>query len=136
MKLVMEDLRDFVNGVKFVSPNIKMWFDRNILFCKFSDNLMLSLEIAKSCNERRIYFSKGSSYPLLIDMTGIKSSSKGATEYLATVGTTLVTAGALVVKSEFDRLLGNLLISFEKPEVPTRLFTNEEKAKGWLSKYT
>lgn len=120
---------------QFDSPHLKMWMDHDILCCKFSNGLRLSLEVAKSCVEGRIFFSKGKSYPLLINMTGISSSTKDARQYMATIGVILSKADALVIKSSFLRVLGNLLLAIDKPRVPTKMFNNEEDARGWLSKF-
>ncbi len=114
---------------------ISMWIKEGILYGKYADNLHLSLEIAKACVERRIFFSQGKSYALLVDMRGIKSTTKQASRYLATIGTTLVKAAALITGSAMNRALGNIFLTIDKPAVPTKLFTSEEKAREWLLKY-
>jgi hypothetical protein len=68
-------------------------------------------------------------------MTGIKSISKEAKRYMATIGNTLVKAGALITGSTMGRTIGNISLTIDKPEVPTRLFTDEKKAKQWLRQY-
>ena len=105
------------------------------MYCKYADNLHVSLDVAKSCVEQRIYFSKGKSYPLLIDIKGIKSITRDAREYLASIGTTHVKAGALITGSPFNRTIGNIFLAIDKPLVPTKLFTSEEKARLWLKEY-
>jgi hypothetical protein len=120
---------------KFESHHIRMWIEGDILYCKFVDDLHLSLEVAKSCVEGRIYFSKGKSYSLLADMRGVKSTTKKARQYLLTIGMTLVKACAVVIASSVDKTIGNLFLSLERPQVPIRLFTDEEKAKDWLLRY-
>lgn len=119
----------------FESPYITMWIEENIICCKYADDLHVSLEVAKSCVEGRIFFSKGKSYPLLIDMRGIKSVTKDARTYLASIGATLVTAGALITGSPLNRTIGNIFLTIDKPPVPTKLFTSEQKARQWLMKY-
>jgi hypothetical protein len=44
-------------------------------------------------------------------------------------------AFAMVVHSLSQRIIGNLYIKFDKPPSPTRLFTNEEKARAWVTSY-
>lgn len=119
------------SGNEVATPYIRMWIDEQIMYCKYADDLMLSLDIARSCVEARIHFSRGKSYPVVVDMRGLKSATREAREYLATIGVTLVKAGALITGSKFNMALGNLFLTIDKPQVPTRLFTSEEKARQW-----
>ena len=123
------------NETKFESPHATVWLDGGIMYCRFAADLHVSLDVARSVVERRIFFSQGKHYPLLIDMRGIKSSTGAARKYLATMGATLVTAGALITASGINKTIGNLFLKVDQPPVPTRLFTNEEKAKIWLRQY-
>lgn len=121
---------------KVETPFITLWMDEEGFLCgRYAQNLHLSLEAAVSVVESRIFFAKGNSYPLLIDMRGIKSTTRQARAYMATVGSTLVKAGALITGSTINRTLGNIFLSIDKPLVPTKLFTNEESAKEWLRQY-
>jgi hypothetical protein len=121
---------------KVVTPYITLWMDAEGFLCaRYADDLHLTLEVATAIVESRIYFAKGNSYPVLVDMRGIKSTTKKAREYMATIGSTRVTAGALITGSPWNRTLGNLFLTIDKPEVPTRLFTNELSARLWLKQY-
>ncbi|HEU5290876.1 MAG TPA: hypothetical protein VFU05_09560, partial [Cyclobacteriaceae bacterium] len=75
---------------KFETPYVTFWMDGEFLCVRYADDLHLSLEVAIFVVESRIFFAKGQSYPLLIDMRGIKSTSKKARQHMATVGATLV----------------------------------------------
>jgi hypothetical protein len=121
---------------KVVTPYITLWMDDEGFLCaRYADGLHLTLETATSIVESRIFFAKGNSYPVLVDMRGIKSTTKKAREYMATMGSTLVIAGALITGSPWNRTLGNLFLTIDKPQVPTRLFTNELNARLWLKQY-
>lgn len=117
------------------TPYMTMWMEDDFICCKYNNDLHVTLEVAKACVEIRLYFSRGKKYPLLIDMTGIKSSTQDARVYLASVGTTLVKAGALIVGSAISKALGTMFLTVDKPPIPCRLFTNREKAKLWLMNY-
>jgi hypothetical protein len=54
---------------------------------------------------------------------------------MATIGATLVKACALITGSGFNRTLGNIFLTIDKPAVPTKLFTDEGKAREWLQQY-
>jgi hypothetical protein len=114
---------------------IRIRKDGDFLYGIFADNLHVTIDIAKACVETRLALSEGRSYPQLIDVTGIKSITKEAREYLATEGTKLVKAGAFIVGSPLNKMLGNIFLFINTPEVPTKLFTDEGKAKEWLKKY-
>ncbi len=117
------------------TPYASMWMEGGILYCKFAHDLHVSLDVARACVELRIFFSKSKSYPLLIDMRGIKSTTRESRKYMATVGSTLVTAGALITGSRFNTTIANIFLTIDKPPVPTKLFTSEEKARQWLKDY-
>lgn len=119
-------------GEVFDSPFITMWLKDGLVYCKYAAALDLTLDVAKFCVESRIFFTKGKPSVLLVDMKGIKSTSKEARNYMATIGTTLVTAAALVTGSPFNNALANLFLRVNKPAIPTRLFDNEDDARQWL----
>ena len=133
--MIQESLSIATAEQKIETPHIQLWMEEEILYCKYADNLHMNLTIAKFCVEARIFFSKGKSYPLLIDMRGIQSTTSEARQYMATVGATLVTAAALITGSPFNRSLGNVFLKINKPPIPIRLFTDEQKARLWLSQF-
>lgn len=113
----------------------KIWMEEEIIFVKFIDKLDMTLEKAQSAVEARLSVCAGISYPVLVDMRGIRSVTREAREYLAGEGTRLIKAGALLVESPLSRTLGNIFLWINKPEVPTRLFSDEKEAKEWLKKF-
>lgn len=116
-------------------PTAKMWREEGIVFVKFIDKLDMTLEKAQEGVRTRLKLSGGISYPVLIDMRGIKSVTREAREYLADEGAKLIKAGALIVGSPLNRTLGNIFLWVNKPKVPTRLFTDEKEALKWLEQY-
>ena len=117
------------------TPYLTLWMDGDIVCARYANDIHLSLEVAKTCVEARIFFSKGNSCAMLIDMRGIKSTTREARRYMATIGATLVKAGALITGSAMNRALGNIFLKIDKPQVPTKLFTEESKARAWLQQY-
>lgn len=116
-------------------PIAKMWEEEGIVFIVFIDKLDMTMERAQSAVAARLSLCEGISYPLLIDMRGIKSVTREAREYLAGEGARLVKAGALIVGSPLNKALGNIFLWVNKPKVPTRLFTDEKEAKEWLKEF-
>jgi len=120
---------------RFETPYVTFWMDQEFLCCRYADNLHLSLDIAVFVVESRIFFAKGQSYPLLIDMRGIKSTTRQARQHMATIGATLVKGAALITGSPINRTLGNIFLKIDKPAVPIKLFTSEESARLWLMQF-
>jgi len=114
---------------------MKLWEQDGILFCIYANNIDLDLEIAKHCVEQRLNYSKGRSYPVFVNMTGVRSVDKPAREYFATRGLVQLTAGALIVNSPLSKFLVNIFLKINKPKIPSRLFTNEKEASDWLKNY-
>lgn len=124
-----------VDQERYESPYVTMWIKNGILFANFQSNLAMTEDIARTCVEARIFFSRGHSYPLCVDMRGLASMDKGARRYMASMGATLVKAGALLTPSVLSRTIGNIFLKVDRPPVPMKLFTSEDKAEQWLRQY-
>ena len=71
--------------------------------------------------------------PILVDLTAIKSMSRGARQYFSGPDTAKVqSAAALLVGSPLARAVGNFFMGFNKGLIPARLFTSEAEALEWL----
>ena len=80
--------------------------------------------------------SNGNLYPLLVDVRKIKSISKEARNHFSMRNRQPgVKAIAMLVKSPVSRVIGYFFVSLNKPNVPFRLFTSEEKAMKWLEQF-
>lgn len=119
----------------FENPYVTMWMDEDLLCARYVEDLHMTLEVAKSCVEARLLFSNGRKFALLIDMRGIKSVTPEARKYMAGVGAILVKAGAMITGSLLNRTIGNIFLTIDKPSVPSKLFTDEQKARQWLQQY-
>lgn len=120
---------------RFESDYASIWFDDGILCTKFSEGIELTFQVVKACVDARIFLSRGQAYPVLLDIRGLKSATGSARKYLASMGSTLVTADALVIGSPATKTIGNIFIKVDSPPVPTKLFVSEQKAKEWLTQY-
>lgn len=75
-------------------------------------------------------------FPLLVDARNVKSMAKEARKHFSTNGReTKITSMAIMVKSPLSRIIGNFFMGLNKPEVPARLFDDENMAVEWLKKY-
>ena len=77
----------------------------------------------------------GQSFPLLIDARGIRSISKEARDLFSLNNrSSYVNSFAILIESPLSRIIGNFFMGLNKPRVPVKLFTREEKAILWCKK--
>lgn len=81
-------------------------------------------------------FYKTKKFPLLIDARNIQAMSKEARKHFSTNGReTKINCFGIVVTSPLSRVIGNFFMGINKPQVPARLFNNEQDAIAWLKEY-
>jgi len=79
---------------------------------------------------------RGRKRPLLIDLKNLKSITPQARSYFsARDRESDISAFAFLIHSNFQRMVGNIFIQFNRPRLPTKLFNQEERAIEWLSPY-
>ncbi len=79
---------------------------------------------------------RGRKRPLLIDLKNLKSITPQARSYFsARDRETDINAFAFIIHSNFQRMVGNIFIQFNRPRVPTRLFNTEAEAMVWLKPF-
>lgn len=104
-----------------------------ICLTRVAKGVDVGLEEARWNTQKVIELSGSSCPPLLVDIRFIRSISKEARDHFSMKGRTAnVSAIALLIHSPVSRVIGNFYLGLSKPTVPTRLFTEEEKAKEWL----
>ena len=93
----------------------------------------MCLDDAKENVALTLKVTGGRRVPALIDLRLVRSQSSDARAYFAGPETRRVcTAVALLVKSPLSRMIGNFYLGFNRPDVPTKLFDDEEAAAEWL----
>lgn len=74
-------------------------------------------------------------YSLVIDTRKIKSITKEARDFFSMRGReSRVFAFAILIDSPLSKIIGNFFMGLNKPRVPVKLFTKEEKAIDWCKK--
>ncbi|MGG9964087.1 hypothetical protein [Ferruginibacter sp. SUN106] len=110
--------------------------NKGILIGSYMQKLHISLPIAKEIVRARMAFTQGQQWPVMIIGHEIVSISKPAREYLASPEATQgLIATAIVVQSEFHRIIGNFFISVNKTSMPVKIFSNVQKAEKWLAQF-
>jgi len=79
---------------------------------------------------------RGRKRPLLIDLKNLKSITPQARSYFsARDRESDINAFAFLIHSNFQRMVGNIFIQFNRPRFPTRLFNEEVLAVEWLKPF-
>jgi hypothetical protein len=112
--------------------HLEIKLENGILFCKYEERLLLTLELAKKMLADRLMYQKEINYPVIILLNGLKAADKETRKYTAIEGIKGITMGAFVVKNTIEKIIYNFFFSIEKPVIPTKAFTNEEDAIEWI----
>jgi len=74
-------------------------------------------------------------FPIIIDTRQIKSITKEARDFFSMRGRESRVYGfAILVGSPLSKIIGNFFMGLNKPRVPVKLFTHEDKAISWCKK--
>ncbi|HEV7230683.1 MAG TPA: hypothetical protein VGO45_05105 [Bacteroidia bacterium] len=119
---------------KIITDIAELYFLEDGIFCtRLLQDKEIDIDKAKANFAESRKLTGDSRYTAFTDARGFMSITKEAMAYGGTKEVNdPVIAHAILVNSLANRLLGNFLIKFYKPPAPTRLFTNEEEALGWL----
>jgi hypothetical protein len=112
----------------------RLWLGEDGIFRSVTKpNAEISLEQARQLLEAHKKITGSKKTPVFTDIRMIKSMSRAARVQLAGKEAEKIhSALAILTNSPLNKLFGNLFMSFNKPRFPTRIFTSEEEAIGWL----
>ena len=118
------------------TPYLYFEIKEGILYATYKQGLTTTLEVARQMVQSRLEFIEDQSYPMLIRSQGIVSIDKSARDYFSSdKGVEKILAGAFILPSVFNKFLINFYLAITKPKVPNRVFTDEQEALKWLTKY-
>ena len=91
----------------------------------------IDLVLAQRAVKYRIEATEYRYYPILIDIRPIKNISKPARDFLASPegGGLGIIAAAILSDSPLSSVIGNFFMKISKPLKPTKIFSDELKAK-------
>ena len=109
----------------------------NIVKMKFKQDVDVTLEEIKENHEAAKKITNGKKHFVLLDVRGYITGSDKARAFCASkTPVPYRMAVAAIVDSLAVRLRTNSYIKFNKPVIPTRIFSEEEKAIEWLKKFS
>ena len=118
-----------------ITTNIaKLWMgEDNIIRVFYTQNANITLENLQEAVAIYRELNDGKPCPVLTDIRHIKSITREAREYGAKPEISkMYTANATIVGSLVSRTIINFFLKFNKPLIPTKLFTDENEALAWL----
>ncbi|MES2140930.1 MAG: hypothetical protein V4511_14580 [Bacteroidota bacterium] len=117
------------------NDEVRIELEEEILFAIWKSTFV-DLNIAQQAVTYRLEATNFVAYPMVINIKSIKSINKPARDFLASEkGSEGIIAAAFLIDSSVGRVLGNFFIKINKPIKPTKVFTDEIKAKKWLLQY-
>ncbi len=115
---------------------VEIWFDNGLVYEIFKPGCILTISAAREIVQDRLKVSDGKISPIFIDLRNMVSTENAARSYLASAEAhEYLSAGGLLINNEIQRLLMNLWLKIDKPYVPVKGFTNENKALEWLEQF-
>ncbi len=109
------------------------YYDANLLKAIYKENANISIKAATEIVDKRILITQNKMHKLLIIVPKKINMTKEARDYLSgEYGIKNIIASAIVVTSKYSNFLTKLFIKIIKPPMPTKIFSNEEKAIQWL----
>lgn len=122
----------------FYTKTHKYFFlDQNILVSEILPNIDFTLEELEKNNEYRRNLIGENQVCFLVDIRNIKSinyETREAARKEAESG--LYIAIALLVENSVSKLIAGIALGFNKPNVPIKIFDNQEQAVSWLNEYS
>jgi hypothetical protein len=112
-------------------------YDSGILLIHIKIKNAFTLKDALSIFEARTKLTKGQKHPVMFTAEySFVTPSKEVNDYLSTPERMrLILADAFVVKSFSQRLAAKTYLIMRSPKKPTAIFSSQEKAIVWLTKY-
>jgi len=74
-------------------------------------------------------------YPVLLKTSRIKTVDKAARRYFFNEGLVNFKAIAMVQTSKLEKILTTVILTFDPPSVPMRVFESEDEARTWLKEF-
>lgn len=124
------------NTISFENQYMKLWINDSILYCLYTPYLSITLDIAQTCVQDRIKFTEGKTYPMFSDIRKIKYIDRPSRIHFSKESSlSNISAESLLIGSQSEKLLYNLYIKINNPQIPTEQFSSEIEAIKWLQQF-
>lgn len=122
----------FISKIELESATIALRSDGIIQFL-VKPNFTVTAKDAREMVDAAGIVGKGKKHPILIIAGKYAMADKETREFAASeAGNRYTIAGAFVIRSLSQKILGDAYIKVNRPLTPTKLFTTEKEAVKWL----
>jgi len=101
---------------------------------RWTAGVVVTEDLAQRTIEELLALTSGKRIPVLADIRLVRSTTREARTFYGNATTTF-SALALLAGSPATQVIANFFIGLNRPNVPTQMFTDEEKALAWLGRY-
>lgn len=124
---------EVIKSFEFLHSKISLRADGIVVF-EIYDNKDLDLRDAIELNDKLGEFSEGKKVAVLVFFGEFTNYTKEAKAFAAgPEGTKYIKCEAIMVKNAAHQLIASMYITFNKPLVPSKIFTKVEEAVKWLN---
>jgi hypothetical protein len=101
---------------------------------RWNPGAIISADLARKTLVELASLTGGKRAPVLADIRKLKSMTRDGRKHYGTA-TEMVSAIALLASSPATQVIANFFLGLNRPNVPTQMFTDEEKALAWLRRH-
>ena len=101
---------------------------------RWTAGAVITEDLARTTIVELVALTSGKRIPVLADIRLVRSTTREARTFYGNATTTF-SALALLAGSPATQVIANFFIGLNRPNVPTQMFTDEEKALAWLGRY-
>ena len=118
---------------EFDLKNIFLTIDDDLIFSRYKKDSIVELEDAQELAET-VYNNvvEDKIYGQIVDVRQMKSMSREARDYFASLKKGYVEYSALLISGLFQRNLAKMYFMFSKPKIETKVFEKEDDAIVWV----
>ncbi len=103
---------------------------------KENNDVELDIEVAQKIIQDSLAFTEGKIYPVMNDIKNMPSHTREVREFFAGQASRSAIANAILVSNTFNRIMASFFLSLSKPLIPTKIFSDRNKAAEWLQKFS
>lgn len=113
-----------------------LWIENGILFCKYKQELVINIDVARDMVRDRTEIQTGQSMPLFVDFTELLYVDPLSRRYFASAeASVLVSAKALHTTDSLLMLLGTVFVRTDHPSIITKVFLEKAEGLMWLERF-
>jgi hypothetical protein len=106
-----------------------------IIEVQYKDDVYITLTEAQEVVKERIAFFGDKEYPYLFKASRLKGIDRAARKFFFNEGLVNVNAIALVPGNKVGQMITTVLVSFERPPIPCKVFKSHGEARIWLKEF-